>query len=68
MSPLLTLLRDLIYPATDYPEVSEALSDAIYLSVLGRMKQRRGGALQLMPGIPSQRRRKRKFATNSGRS
>jgi len=67
VSPLLTLLRDLIYPATDYPEVSEALSDAVYLSVLARMKQRRG-ALQLMPGIPSQRRRKRKFASNSGQS
>lgn len=55
-SPLLDLLRALVYPTSEYPEVREALSDAIYLDVLARMKIRRTG-LMSSPAIPARRRR-----------
>ena len=55
-SPLLTLLRELVYPTTQDVEVAEALSDAVYLDVLADMKRRRKGLL-LSPVIPARRRR-----------
>lgn len=54
-SPLLTLLRELVYPTTQDVEVAEALSDAVYLDVLADMKRRRKGLL-LRPVIPARRR------------
>jgi hypothetical protein len=57
VSPLLDLLRELVYPATDHPEVGEALSDPVYLDVLAKLKKRRVGLLS-QPVIPPRRRRK----------
>lgn len=54
-SALLSLLRDLVWPTTDHEEVREALSDAVFLTVLRDMKQH--GRNILSGPIPGRRRR-----------
>jgi len=55
-SPLLHFLRALVYPVATDQDVKEAVTDAVYLDVLAKLKKRRRGLLQ-RPVLAERRRR-----------